>query len=93
MVHAKQTDSRAVRPPRVGFVVSKAIGGAVLRNQVKRRLRGLLSDRLTGIPAGVDVVVRAQPACAGLSSQTLAEDLDRLLAKALPAGAHPKPVR
>lgn len=83
VVHAKQTDSRAVRPPRVGFVVSKAVGGAVVRNQVKRRLRGLLTNRLPRIPAGVDVVVRAQPATAGMSSQALAGDLDRLLTKAL----------
>ena len=30
MVHATQTDARAGLPPRVGFVVSKAVGGAVV---------------------------------------------------------------
>lgn len=84
VMHAKQTDSRAARPPRVGLVVSTAVGGAVVRNRVKRRLRGLLALRLTSIPAGVDLVVRAQPAAVGASSQVLGADLDRLLAKTLP---------
>lgn len=84
VVHARQTDPHAARPPRVGFVVSKAVGGAVVRNRVKRRLRGLLAGRLAGIPSGVDLVVRAQPATAALSSGDLAADLDRLLAKAVP---------
>ncbi len=62
MVHANVTDSRAGLPPRVGFVVSKAVGNAVVRNRTKRRLRAVIATELTGIPAGVDVVVRAQPA-------------------------------
>lgn len=83
VVHANQTDSRAVRPPRVGFVVSKAVGGAVVRNRVKRRLRALMAARLPLVPAGVDLVVRAQPACADLTSSALGTELDRLLGQAL----------
>ncbi|NLJ52513.1 MAG: ribonuclease P protein component [Intrasporangiaceae bacterium] len=83
VVHANQTDSRAVRPPRVGFVVSKAVGGAVIRNRVKRRLRALMATRLPLVPAGVDLVVRAQPAAADLDSSALGTELDRLLGQAL----------
>ena len=64
MVHATQTDARAGHPPRVGFVVSKAVGGAVVRNRTKRRLRALVADRLPGIPTGLDLVVRANPPAA-----------------------------
>ncbi|HET7723919.1 MAG TPA: ribonuclease P protein component [Propionibacteriaceae bacterium] len=49
---------------RAGFVVSKAVGGAVTRNRVKRRLRHLVADRLRSQTRGVDVVVRALPAAA-----------------------------
>jgi ribonuclease P protein component len=42
--------------PRVGFTVSKALGGAVVRNRMKRRLREAV--RLYGtIPAAMDVVI------------------------------------
>ena len=48
-------------PTLVGFVVGRAIGGAVVRNAVRRRLRHLLRDRLVRLPAGSRVVIRAQP--------------------------------
>ena len=79
VVHANQTDPRAVRPPRVGFVVSKAVGGAVRRNLVKRRLRACMARLLGGLPPGVDIVVRAQPAAADVPSTVLRTDLERLM--------------
>ncbi len=50
VVHAHPTDARAGLPPRVGFVVSKAVGGAVVRNRTKRRLRALVASRLDRLP-------------------------------------------
>lgn len=49
-------------PSRFGFVVSKQVGGAVVRNLVKRRLRALAQAQLLENPTGWDVVVRALPA-------------------------------
>ena len=81
VVHANRTDARAELPPRVGFVVSKAVGNAVVRNRTKRRLRASVAARLSGIPAGLDVVVRANPAAATASwdelDQAVARQLDR----------------
>jgi ribonuclease P protein component len=48
----------------VGLVVSKAVGNAVTRNTVKRRLRHLARECLAGTPAGCRVVVRALPPAA-----------------------------
>jgi ribonuclease P protein component len=59
---------------RVGFVVSKAVGGAVVRNRVKRRLRHLVALELTGSAGAHDVVVRALPA-AGSSPARIDSDL------------------
>jgi ribonuclease P protein component len=70
----------------VGFVVSKAVGGAVVRNRTRRRLRALMAARLTRLPAGADVVVRANPAAADATSAQLAHDLDRLLERAVAGG-------
>lgn len=69
--------------PVVGLVVSKAVGGAVLRNQVKRRLRHLARERLTSLPGSAVLVVRALPPAATASSAELGADLDRALGRVL----------
>jgi ribonuclease P protein component len=48
----------------VGFIVGKAVGNAVTRNRVRRRLRHLAAAQLRGTPGAVDVVVRALPRAA-----------------------------
>jgi len=83
VVHANSTEARAGQPPRVGFVVSKAVGNAVVRNRTKRVLRALVGARIGQLPDGVDVVVRANPELPGTPTVTLAQDLDRLLAVVL----------
>jgi ribonuclease P protein component len=70
-------------PARVGFVVSRAVGPAVVRNRVLRRLRHLMTARLDRLPSGSRVVVRAFPPSAAASSTSLAEALDRALAQAV----------
>lgn len=69
--------------PRAGFVVSRAVGGSVVRHRVSRRLRHLVAARLPGLPPDARVVVRALPPAAEASSAELAEDLDAGLRGAL----------
>jgi ribonuclease P protein component len=66
-------------PARVGLVVSKGVGGSVVRHRVSRRLRHVLRDRVAGLPAGSRLVVRAAPPAATASSADLAADLDAAL--------------
>ncbi|MFB6808433.1 MULTISPECIES: ribonuclease P protein component [unclassified Streptomyces] len=68
---------------RAGFVVSKAVGGAVVRNRVKRRLRHLVRERLCRLPAGSLVVVRALPGAGDAGVDELARDLDAALTRLL----------
>ena len=65
--------------PRVGFVVSKAVGNAVTRNRVKRRLRHLAREHVSSLPGSAVLVVRALPAAAAASSAELGADLARCL--------------
>jgi ribonuclease P protein component len=62
-------------PARVGFTVSKKVGGAVERNRVRRRLRELVrvsfAERLQ---AGTDYVLIGRRAALDLSFDQLIED-------------------
>jgi ribonuclease P protein component len=78
-------------PARVGFVVSRAVGNAVVRNRTKRRLRHLVAARLGDLPAGSTFVVRALPAAAYADAGRLGEDLDRVLHRLAPAESGARP--
>jgi ribonuclease P protein component len=68
--------------------VSKAVGGAVERNLVKRRLRHLVRERLLRLPPGSLVVVRALPGAGSASHAQLALDLDAALSRLLDRDTH-----
>jgi ribonuclease P protein component len=67
---------------RAGFVVSKAVGNAVVRNRVRRRLRHLVRPLLAELPAGSLLVVRALPSAAEATFSVLGSDLEAALASA-----------
>ena len=79
---ARTTGAETSAPSRAGFVVSKAVGNAVVRNKVRRRLRHLVRERLAELPVGSTLVVRALPAAAETSYARLGADLDAALAAA-----------
>ncbi len=96
VAHLWSADESAVRssveeartgPARAGFVVSKAVGSAVVRNRVKRRLRHLVAQRLDRLPRGAVLVVRALPPAAAAAAADLARDLDSALARLSPPAA------
>jgi ribonuclease P protein component len=72
-----------VTVPRAGFVVGRHVGGAVVRNRVRRQLQHLSVDRLAELPAGARLIVRALPAAAGASGRELGADLDAAIARSL----------
>jgi ribonuclease P protein component len=78
VLHTLPTDPS--EPTRIGFVVSRSVGSAAVRNRVKRRLRHLARP-LVETP-GRAIVLRATPAAADADSARLARDLERCLARA-----------
>ena len=67
---------------RVGFTVTKKIGGAVVRNRMKRRLRALARELLPagGIPGADHVLIGREGGIErefGLLRQELAKALDK----------------
>ena len=82
VVHLFLEEPAQASTARAGFVVSKAVGNAVVRNRVRRRLRHLVRPLLAGLPDGAILVVRALPAAASASFAALGTDLDGALAAA-----------
>ncbi|NNU27173.1 ribonuclease P protein component [Isoptericola sediminis] len=61
--------------PLVGLVVSKAVGNAVRRNLVKRRLRSIAAGQLSRVPEDSLVVLRALPRAATAEYAHLERDV------------------
>ncbi len=70
-------------PALIGFVVNRAVGNAVVRNRVRRRLRHLARVRAGGLPAGSLLVIRAKPRAADIRQRDLAAELDLVIGRLL----------
>lgn len=67
---------------RFGFSVSKRVGGAVVRNQVRRRVREVVRRQLSAIVAGYDVVFVARTPVAQAGYSQIKASVDGLLCRA-----------
>jgi ribonuclease P protein component len=67
-------------PPRVAFALGRALGPAVTRNLVRRRLRALLqSAESSGLLPPGEYLIGGQPAIAARSFDQLRTDVQSLL--------------
>jgi ribonuclease P protein component len=73
-VHPNQGDIT-----RFGFVAGKVVGGAVVRNRVKRRLRE--AARVLDVKPGLDIVIGARKAAAEADFPSLSAALASLLGR------------
>ena len=64
---------------RFGISVKKALGGAVLRNRIRRRIREILRRNRTEIPTGWDIVIHPRSTVAQAEFAPLETELVRLL--------------
>jgi ribonuclease P protein component len=69
---------------RLGISVPRRVGGAVVRNRVRRRLREIFRrTRSVTLPSPVSLVVNARPSAAAATFQELAEDFSSSVRRAL----------
>lgn len=76
-VNRAETDG----PARFGFIVSRQVGGAVVRNTIRRRLKAVCFESLDSVAPGSDVVIRALPSAASATFADLRDDVARCLAR------------
>jgi ribonuclease P protein component len=66
---------------RIGLSVSRKVGGAVVRNLIRRRIKEAFRKRKADLPVGLDLICVVKPGPPA-SEQTYAESLGVLIAKA-----------
>ncbi|HMD08096.1 MAG TPA: ribonuclease P protein component [Candidatus Acidoferrum sp.] len=67
---------------RFGFSIKKALGGAVVRNRIRRRIREIVRCQRMEIPAGWDIVIHPKSSVARAEFVALTSDLVRLMKSA-----------
>ncbi|GAA1997716.1 ribonuclease P protein component [Microbacterium ulmi] len=69
------------RATRFGFIVSKQVGSAVMRNTVRRRLKALCAEAMPTVRPGSDIVIRALPTAASAPYADLRDEVARCLSR------------
>jgi ribonuclease P protein component len=65
---------------RFGFSIKKALGGAVVRNRIRRRVREIVRCHRQEIAAGWDIVIHPKKVCQRSAFALVTAELLRLMA-------------
>lgn len=74
-------------PPEVAYAIGRAIGPAVVRNQLRRRLRAILQQQ-PHLPAGL-YLIGATPGAGSRSFSELESDLTTIISRVTNTGVRP----
>ena len=69
-------------PFRAGFVVSRRVGGAIIRNRVRRRLREVVRRHQEGVAENLWIVIVARAAASAACYEALQDEWLRLAKRA-----------
>jgi ribonuclease P protein component len=90
VVHALRAVDDTAPGPRIGLVVSKAVGGAVERHRVARRLRHVARTVIDELDPADRVVIRALPSCRHAISARLEQELRTALRRTRSGSGAPR---
>lgn len=68
-------DTSPGAPARFGFIASRAVGDAVRRNRIRRRLRAICRELVDSGARGCDIVIRVLPGSAERTWDAVREDV------------------
>lgn len=71
----RQSEDAASTPARLGVTVSRRVGGAVVRNRVKRLVREAYRRQKADFPVGTELVVVARPEAAKVAYTAVVSEL------------------
>lgn len=66
--------------PRVGLTVPRALGGAVDRNRIKRRLRAAVVGSLASLEGPLDIVINPKKSVLAAEFQEIQREVERTFA-------------
>jgi ribonuclease P protein component len=71
-------------PPRCAYAIGRAVGGAVVRNRLRRRIRAVLATVVPPLPVG-DYLIGATPAAVELTTADLRVHLAAAIGQLVPS--------
>jgi ribonuclease P protein component len=73
----------AIQGPRLGVTATKALGGAVVRNRIKRRLREAFRMHRSGLAPQWDIVINPRRSAVDASFKEIEQALMKAIAKCM----------
>lgn len=65
---------------RFGFIVSKKVSPkAVVRNKIKRQVRGIIQSNLSNIKNGLDIIIICHPEIIGKNYQEIEKEMSQII--------------
>jgi len=86
VIYARRGNEDDAEPPKVGLIISRAVGSAVQRHRLARRLRHVARRVVDGLDRSEQVVIRALPSSRDIGSARLEEELRAGLRRATGSG-------
>jgi ribonuclease P protein component len=77
LVAIGEANRDSATPTRFGFIITKRVGVAVVRNRTRRRLKAITHELLLLLPTGASFVIRVFPEAASLSYEQLRRETRR----------------
>jgi ribonuclease P protein component len=71
-------ESRQASGPRVGFTVGKVLGGAVIRNRIRRRMRSAVRQHLNELVKPLDLVLHPRKSVLTLKFTQLDKEIKQV---------------